>query len=88
MRFLETVSESAQPPGFIFKGREEIRQTDSRPPGFVARYETDSGEVKVIFLVLNLGQHRQREAAKVAEATKTRKARTRNQKKATNSKKS
>jgi hypothetical protein len=74
MRFLEKIAETAQPPGFIFKGREPIRQTDSRPPGFVARYEGDFGEVKVIFLVLNLGQSRQRAAAKAAAATKARKS--------------
>jgi hypothetical protein len=81
MRFLETVAESAQPPGFTFKRRDEIRQTDTRPPGFVASYATDSGEVKVIFLVLNLGQQRQRDAAKVAATTKRRKAPTRSKSK-------
>ena len=58
MNYLEGMAESAMPPGFTF----------------VARYAGDLGEVKVIFLVLNLGQQRQREAAKVAGATKARKA--------------
>jgi hypothetical protein len=74
MTFLEGIADSARPPGFAFKGREPISHTDSRPPGFVARYKGDFGEVKVIFLVLNLGQSRQRAAAKVAAATKARKS--------------
>ena len=74
MSFHEKIAETAQPPGLIFKGREPIRQTDSRPPGFVARYESNFGEVKVVFLVLNLGQSRQRKAAKAAAATKARKS--------------
>jgi hypothetical protein len=74
MGSLETVAELASPPGFGYLGREPIPQDDSRPPGFVARYSADFGEVKVIFLVLNLGQQRQRKAAKTATATKARKA--------------
>jgi hypothetical protein len=74
MRFLETSAETASPPGFIFLGREPIPHDDSRPPGFVARYSADFGEVKVVFLVLNLGQQRQREAARAAGATKMRTA--------------
>lgn len=74
IRFLEAVAEKASPPGFSFLSREEISHEDSRPPGFVARYSADFGEVKVIFLVLNLGQQRQRHAAKTAGETRARKA--------------
>jgi hypothetical protein len=74
MRFLETSAEMASPPGFTYLGREPIPHDDSRPPGFVARYSADFGEVKVVFLVLNLGQKRQRDAAKTAGATKARMA--------------
>ena len=74
MRSLETSAEMASPPGFTYLGREPIPHDDSRPPGFVARYSADFGEVKVVFLVLNLGQQRQRQAAKTAAATKARKA--------------
>jgi hypothetical protein len=77
MQSLETSAEMASPPGFMYRGREPIPHEDSRPPGFLARYSADFGEVKVIFLVLNLGQHRQRQAAKIAAATKARKARKR-----------
>lgn len=72
MQFLETSAETASPPGFAYLGREPIPHDDSRPPGFVARYRADFGEVKVVFLVLNLGQQRQRQAAKTAAATKAR----------------
>ena len=74
MAVLERIADSAQPPGYSFRGRDPIPHTDSRPPGFVARYEGDFGEVKVVFLVLNMGQQRQREAAKVAAATKSRRS--------------
>jgi hypothetical protein len=38
--------------------------TDARPTGLIARYQGEFDEIKVVFLVLNLGQHDQREAAK------------------------
>ncbi|WP_152224148.1 hypothetical protein [Pseudomonas sp. SCB32] len=74
LQFLETASETACPEGFVYQGRTTIAHVDSRPPGFVASYQGDFGEVKVVFLVLNFGQQRQRSAAKVAAATKVRKA--------------
>lgn len=74
MRFLETSAETASPRGFTYIDREPIPHGDSRPPGFVARYTADFGEVKVIFLILNLGQSLQRAAAKTAARTKARKA--------------
>lgn len=75
MSHLEAMSKDIAPPGFAFKGRDPITHTDSRPPGFVARYDGDFGELKVVFLVLNIGQRRQQQAAKVAAATRRRKAR-------------
>lgn len=72
--FLGTAAETACPPGFKYLGQEKIRHEDSRPPGFVARYDADFGEVKVVFLVLNMGQHRQRNAGITAGNTKARKA--------------
>ena len=74
MTFLETIAESSAPAGFRFKARERILQRDSRPPGFAATYDSDFGEVKVVFLVLNLGQQSQRQAAKAASSTKRRKS--------------
>ncbi|MBB2199104.1 hypothetical protein HLH44_16880 [Gluconacetobacter sp. 1c LMG 22058] len=75
--FLETAAKTACPPGFKYLDQEKIRHEDSRPPGFVARYDADFGEVKVVFLVLNMGQHRQRNAGITAGKTKARKATTR-----------
>lgn len=76
LQFLESSSETACPVGFVYQGRESIPHEDSRPPGFVASYAADFREtVKVVFLVLNLGQQRQRNAAKVASDTKERRVR-------------
>ena len=75
VRFLEAVSETASPPGFNFLGKDLIPHEDSRPPGFAARYSADFGEIKVIFLILDLGQQRQRQAAKTAGETRARTAR-------------
>ena len=66
MLSLETSAEMASPAGFTYFGREPIPHDNSRPSGFVARYSADFGEVKVVLLVLNLGQQRQRQAAKTA----------------------
>lgn len=74
LAFLETAAEAACPSGFKHLGQEKITHEDSRPPGFVARYDADFGEVKVVFLVLNMGQHRQRDAGITAGQTKARKA--------------
>jgi hypothetical protein len=74
LTFLEDMAETTSPPGFAFRGRESIPHQDSRPTGFVARYDGDFGEVKVVFLILNMGQLRQRSAAKTAGATKGGKA--------------
>ena len=75
VRFLEAVAETASPPGFNFLGKDLIPHEDSRPPGFAARYSADFGEIKVIFLILDLGQQRQRQAAKTAGETRARTAR-------------
>jgi hypothetical protein len=68
------MAETTSPPGFTFHGRDAIEHQDSRPTGFVARYQGDVGEVKVVFLVMNMGQDRQRAAGKIAGVTKARKA--------------
>jgi hypothetical protein len=40
------------------------------PLGLVARYRREAEELKVVFLILNMGQTRQKAAAKVAGAPK------------------
>lgn len=74
MTVLRRAAEAASPPGFTFLASEAIPHEDSRPPGFAARYAGEFGDVKVVFLVLDMGQHRQRKAARMAGSTKTRTA--------------
>jgi hypothetical protein len=54
------------PPGFEFRQIVDIPLVDSQPVGFAASYTTTVGEVTVIFLVLDLGQSVQRQAARLA----------------------
>jgi hypothetical protein len=67
---LRHTAEHDAPAGFNYRGHQEIPCTDARPKGFFARYAVESDEVKVVFLVLNMGQHHQKAAAKAA-ATKS-----------------
>ena len=64
--YLRQTAESDAPAGFRYLSRDEIPHTDSRPVGFVARYAAEFGEVKVVFLVLDMSQDRQKGAAKAA----------------------
>lgn len=66
LEHLRQVAEKEAPSGFIYLRSEDIAFTDSRPTGFVARYAAEFGETKVIFLVLDMGQHHQKDAAKAA----------------------
>jgi hypothetical protein len=70
---LRRVAESEAPTGFAYVRCEELPLTDSRPTGCVATYQSGLGEVKVVFLLLNMAQHAQRDAAKVAAANNPRK---------------
>ncbi len=72
---LRHAAEHDAPAGFEYRGSEEIPYTDSRPKGFFARYGVESDEVKVVFLILDMGQHRQIAAAKTAAAKGPRKKR-------------
>ena len=74
MTVLKGAAETASPPGFKFLDSVPIPHEDSRPPGFSARYTGEFSDVKVVFLVLDLGQQRQRKAAQMAGDTKTRRA--------------
>jgi hypothetical protein len=49
-----------------------ITHTDSRPIGLIARYKGERGNIKVVFLILDLGQHIQTNAAKTADSTNPR----------------
>ncbi|MDA8118896.1 MAG: hypothetical protein M0Z85_02340 [Gammaproteobacteria bacterium] len=70
---LKTISEHDAPQGFAFSGSEDLPHTDTRPHGFMARYNSQLGEVKVVFLVLDLEQSAQKAAAEVAASRPRRK---------------
>jgi hypothetical protein len=63
---LKQVAQRDAPAGFQYQGTEDIPLTDSRPVGFSARFRATGGEVKVVFLVFDMAQKVQREAAKTA----------------------
>jgi hypothetical protein len=66
LEHLRKTAEKDAPAGFKYVGGDEIPLTDSRPAGFIARYAGDGYEIKVVFLLLDMGQHPQKEAAKTA----------------------
>jgi hypothetical protein len=65
---LKTSAKKDAPPGFIHVSSTDIPLTDSRPNGFVARYDDGQGQVKVVFLALNMGQELQKAAAAASTA--------------------
>jgi len=69
---LRQVAQAEAPKGFVYIGAEDIPLTDSRPTGFIARYQGGLSEVKVVFLVLDLGQHPQRDATVLAASNNPR----------------
>jgi hypothetical protein len=70
--FLREAAKDDAPAGFVYAGCEEIPHLDSRPTGLIARYRGQNAEVKFVFLVLDLAQQAQREAAKLADKTNPR----------------
>jgi hypothetical protein len=60
------------PDGFAYIDCKKIEHTDSRPTGLIARYKGEFGEVKVVFLVLDIGQQIQKNAATTADNTNPR----------------
>ena len=70
---LKTIAAEEAPPGFAYRGLTEIPLTDSRPHGFVASYHDGQGDLKTIFLVLDMGQVRQRAAAAASIERRNRK---------------
>jgi hypothetical protein len=63
---LQPMVEKDAPPAFAYRRSREIPLTDSGPTGFVAEYQGPLGLVKVVFLVLDMRQHAQMEAARIA----------------------
>ena len=70
---LRQVAQDQAPDGFTFVGSAEIPLTDSRPTGFIARYKGGLSEVRVVFLVLDIGQVVQQAATIRAEGRNPRK---------------
>ncbi len=70
--YLKEVAEKEAPNSFKYKRAEDIPHTDARPPGFIAEYEGQYGPVKVVFLVLDMAQEAQQEAANLSALTKPR----------------
>jgi hypothetical protein len=69
--YLKETAKKDAPAGFTFSGSEEIHRTDSQPAGFISRYTAALGPVTVVFLVLDMEQRPQRDAAKAAAETKS-----------------
>jgi hypothetical protein len=69
---LRQVAQAEAPDGFVFTGADDIPHTDSRPTGFIARYQGALSEVKVVFLILDLGQHTQQAASILAASNNPR----------------
>jgi hypothetical protein len=63
---LKPMAEKAAPPAFAYKDSKDIPLTDSGPTGFIAEYQGPLGPVKVVFLVLDMRQQAQAEAARTA----------------------
>jgi hypothetical protein len=52
---------------YIDRHVDTLALTDSRPTGPIARHKGEFSEVKVVFLILNLAQHIQMDAGKLAD---------------------
>ncbi|RKK03156.1 hypothetical protein EBE87_21575 [Pseudoroseomonas wenyumeiae] len=65
---LREIAQTKAPAGHLFQGVEKLRRDGDLPRGFVARYRILDDEILVIFLVLDLGQQRMRDAVGVRTA--------------------
>lgn len=68
---LKPMAEKEAPPPFSYKHSKDILLTDSGPTGFFAEYQGSLGAAKVLFLVLDMRQYAQEEAARIAGASKS-----------------
>lgn len=69
---LHHIAETKAPKDFQFVQISEIPLTNSMPTGFTAQYRSSTGLVKVAFLILDLVQQIQRDAAKLAQKSNPR----------------
>jgi tetratricopeptide (TPR) repeat protein len=64
MEILKAIARDEAPKGFQFQNLEDIPIPGSGPPEFRATYSSQMGNVKVVFLLLDLQQQDQRDARK------------------------
>ena len=64
VQIMEEISRDEPPNGFAYRRRHDIDHEDSRPPGFIAYYGGEWGEVRVVFLTLDIRQSAQRSAVR------------------------
>jgi hypothetical protein len=72
---LRRIARQDAPTGFAFKQLEEHLREDSRPPAFSAIYASALGDVRVVFVLLDMEQRAQRNAASMAAGSNARKKR-------------
>jgi hypothetical protein len=63
---LKLMAENEAPGSFAYRRSKDILPIDSGPTGFIAEYQGPRGLVKVVFLMLDMRQHAQVEAARIA----------------------
>ena len=68
---LKELARDGAPRGFVFAKCRDLQHEDSGPAGFVAYFTAESGEVRVVFLLLDMAQVAQREAASTARQRRT-----------------
>ena len=63
LQMFKGIARSDAPDSFLYRRCREIPHQDASPAGFVTHYEGEYGEVRVVFLVLDVHQRAQRLAA-------------------------
>ncbi|WP_321887993.1 hypothetical protein [Paraburkholderia bannensis] len=71
---LSKLAREDAPEGFTFADIKDVAARDSGPSGLVAQYRTDTEDVNVVFLVLDMSQSVLRNAAKLAETNSARRS--------------
>ncbi len=71
---LKLAAEASVPEGFTFVALEDLPGRDARPVGFASTYSSSGVPTKVVFLVLDMAQEAQREAARAADRANPRRS--------------
>ena len=64
LQMMKEISTDGAPGGFAYRRLQDIAHEDSRAPGFIAYYRGEWGEVRVVFLVVDIRQSAQRSAVR------------------------